>query len=436
MRKAWILICSLVSLGSIAATTERDQFLIQSEKIYSDSLKVPKKVLDNCESLESILSNTVLTNLSNESQSAQKLENIESNSNKYVVNLEIGSMTATGGGGWSGAKSVNVSATVSLNGEKLSSTVVNSRGKGIPLQSTCDIIEDVVEDAGEKVAGWLVKEIKSDFSSRETVALQEELKIKPLALLTPAVFHENSSVPDKIKAECAIENHLVDYSHLFLNKRNKGVQTYSSEEQGKDSRLIKLVITNAYGDPGGSFSGEKGISVNAVLIESGKEIQTKTFYRAAGKGGLFGPMKGTCSLLEGVAKTIGKQVAGWASSMQSQYLLAAANKGIDSPILVVDSHLLKQMVQQMYKSSSATQQDLDDAAQRLFRDMNSDEGVDSLAWICRLLGQSEDSRYKKILSFVQKNSETSKLRRYAKKALKDLSKDKKEQFIPEGMTAS
>lgn len=58
------------------------------------------------------------------------------------------------------------------------------------------------------------------------------------------------------------------------------------------------------------------------------------------------------------------------------------------------------------------------AAERLYTNLNDDDYLDTLSWICRLLGLSGTDRYRATLEYVIANADARKLRKYAQKALK------------------
>jgi len=98
-----------------------------------------------------------------------------------------------------------------------------------------------------------------------------------------------------------------------------------------------------------------------------------------------------------------------------------------------DSESLRQLAQNLYKVGETRQDALDLVAQRLW-DGKAEEGhntVDAMAWLCRLLGKSANPRYRQVMTQLEQQAETRKLRRYAGNTLEELPVSSAEQFVPE-----
>jgi len=91
---------------------------------------------------------------------------------------------------------------------------------------------------------------------------------------------------------------------------------------------------------------------------------------------------------------------------------------------------IKQAAKSIYNTGESDTEVLDVAAevllQRYAKAGNSD--IDTLAWVCRALGNSGNSRYSSALSEVANSEAHKKLRKYAKKALKQVGESDKKQY--------
>lgn len=313
MSKLLSLLPLLFSLSAFSQNAEEQQILVQTKSIFSDTINVPEKVLANCKPLEKLLSDTIQLELSQKHLAVSSLELSDSIDNKYIIRLEIANILATGGGGWSGPKSIAVNTSIIHNDRLINSTSIASRGKGIPLQGTCGILENVVEDAAEKVAIWINKESASGFKTRINTSSNNE-NVAPLYLLVPALLDNDADIPEKIKQECNLEQGVVQKSYSLLNKQFKNLKQTSSLENA-EGRLLTLTITGAHGAAGGSWSGSKGVTIIAAIIENGVEIETQRFSRDGGKAGIWGPIKGTCTILDSVTNILAKDVSNWVSEI-------------------------------------------------------------------------------------------------------------------------
>jgi hypothetical protein len=83
---------------------------------------------------------------------------------------------------------------------------------------------------------------------------------------------------------------------------------------------------------------------------------------------------------------------------------------------------IKRAAQSIYKTNLRDTEVLDVAAEVLLQryPAAASRDIDSLAWVCRALGHSRNPRYHSTLNEVNISNSSSKLRKYAKKALNEL----------------
>lgn len=91
---------------------------------------------------------------------------------------------------------------------------------------------------------------------------------------------------------------------------------------------------------------------------------------------------------------------------------------------------VKQAAQSIYKTNLRDTEVLDVAAEVLLQRYPSASGrdIDPLAWVCRALGHSRNPRYYSTLNEVNNSNSSSKLRKYARKALNELGGGGGEQY--------
>lgn len=91
---------------------------------------------------------------------------------------------------------------------------------------------------------------------------------------------------------------------------------------------------------------------------------------------------------------------------------------------------IKQAAQSIYNTGEADTEVLDVAAEVLLQryPTASNNDIDTLAWVCRALGNSRNGRYTSTLQEVADSNAHKKLRKYASKALKELGGAQGEQY--------
>lgn len=130
-------------------------------------------------------------------------------------------------------------------------------------------------------------------------------------LETPVKYSPNASVVEPVRRECKIEDMIVRNVGTALSKRNAdGKGTIGSGDDAGDAGVVRVQITNVFGVGGGAYSGPKAISVDAEMLKNGKVVR-QVHLRRSSLGGFWGGFKGTCSILQRCAVTLGKDIASW-----------------------------------------------------------------------------------------------------------------------------
>ncbi|MFL9925889.1 hypothetical protein PQR62_16550 [Herbaspirillum lusitanum] len=152
---------------------------------------------------------------------------------------------------------------------------------------------------GIVLAGVLMVGASTSVQAKETLLVQ-----------VPAAFDERAPVEPRIREECALDTILGN--HVFQKVAEKFPDTLQSKDMARldKGRALKLTILSVQGYGGGGWSGSKAMTVRADLLLDGLVIQTAV-RREHSRGGLLGGMRGTCSILEIVAESLGRQFAAW-----------------------------------------------------------------------------------------------------------------------------
>jgi len=95
-----------------------------------------------------------------------------------------------------------------------------------------------------------------------------------------------------------------------------------------------------------------------------------------------------------------------------------------------DPQTLARLVRQYYEQQESDPEVLDLFAAKAWREMGTGDKrlVDTLSWICKVLGQSQNPRYKTVLKAIATEASEKKLRKYAQKSLALLADEAATQF--------
>ena len=145
-----------------------------------------------------------------------------------------------------------------------------------------------------------------------------------------AVFDEKAEVPPAVLHECKLDEHLGREVFRRVSEAVPGAAPLRPPAQPGELKYLKLTIVEVHGWGGGSWSGAKNVRLRADLLQGGREIATRLFFRGS-RGGAWGGMIGTCGIMDRIAETLGRDVAGWAKAYLGVPAATPAAKPEGSP---------------------------------------------------------------------------------------------------------
>jgi len=130
-----------------------------------------------------------------------------------------------------------------------------------------------------------------------------------LAVL-PVAIDPASQMPDAVRDECRIDFQLQSDIVAALQRYDSEAKAATDESKGQ---ALRVTITYVLGLGGGSWTGPKVLAVKAEYLNDGKVDFTTKMRRRSG----MGAFRGTCTLLDGAAKGLAKNLARWAQHPKS-----------------------------------------------------------------------------------------------------------------------
>jgi hypothetical protein len=143
-------------------------------------------------------------------------------------------------------------------------------------------------------------------------------------MIAPAATF-SSTIPSNIQTECNLATYQADAVRRHAEALGIPVATAEKDEAPPSGRFLKLRIESAFSSGNAFIGHRKQVAISAKLFEDGKEIANFAGARDS-MGGAFGGFKGSCTVLERCADTLGKDVAGWLKAQ-----LAAGNAPAKNP---------------------------------------------------------------------------------------------------------
>jgi hypothetical protein len=314
-----VLAAASLILAVAVASWATESFLVQVPAVYDAEAPVPDAIKKAC-SVESLLGNHVFAAVSKKYPGSLQAPSASDDDQRKFLKLTITAVEGAEGGIWTGAKGLTVRAELFQSGKTLETTVLKRENPNIAARlaftgnyysGACPMIQEVAQLVGKDIAAWLGNVVHSAAASGEPRPAPAAARLEgKIVVLTPATYEESAPVGDAVRRECAIESAVG--SHVFeeVSARFPGSSQSESTGQNATDKILKLKIVAVHGVGGGGWSGGKTITVRAELSQNGEPIATTVATRNS-RGGMLGPVSGTCAIMERIATTLGKDIAAW-----------------------------------------------------------------------------------------------------------------------------
>lgn len=121
-------------------------------------------------------------------------------------------------------------------------------------------------------------------------------------------FKKGAAIASVIKKDCELPTKLSHFVKIYSDEAGVGVLQTASIKK-KKNRLVMEIVEAVSG--GNAFMGHRKMTkITGTLYKNGKKVASFTAARISG-GGMFGGMKGSCSVLGRTVDAIGEDVATW-----------------------------------------------------------------------------------------------------------------------------
>jgi hypothetical protein len=346
MKIIGLVFCTIISFGCFAKSSEPlPSIAVQVPANYAQDADIPPKVRAECMGLETLTGQLIVDMLKNKKYAASyAVDEVNDASIGIALRAQIVGITATPGGGWSGGKTMVVKAELFQDGILVDSAVRSRSSKGGlfgAVKGNCDILERDAEALAADIYVWLVRLTKSktlpvqlianptnaSASSSDVASAESEgaaastepsaatsapslpIANKSIFIRTPAVYAQTANIRREILNECHLDSALTNYAQEIFSVKVPNSTGLTSSADTRDKDILEFTILAATGDAGGTASGSKSMTVRAQLLRNDTVIDQYENTRSAGNA--FGPMKGTCTILVGVARALAADSANW-----------------------------------------------------------------------------------------------------------------------------
>jgi len=129
-----------------------------------------------------------------------------------------------------------------------------------------------------------------------------------VTLLTPIGYADDATAKPAVREHCELETAVQTNVLEALSTDGREVQQVASKDSGE---VLAVSIQRVQGL--GAWAGPKTLSLMAHVYKDGKSVHLKMFSdRSNGV-----PLQGTCSILQGISKTLSKQLVKWLDEMDA-----------------------------------------------------------------------------------------------------------------------
>ncbi len=190
-----------------------------------------------------------------------------------------------------------------------------------------------------------------------------------------------------------------------------------------------------------SVSIQKGDDIDDVYAILGLPVQVKVLHKSVSRPFVgrvqFTHLEGSFSKFGTVAFERGEGeknswiVVGYSKNAGlTKAVLADENGRYINAIYSSDPQQIRKIASEIYKNKKFDEQILDHLAERLLtqKDLNDSAMEDGMAWLCRVLGASSNARYFETIKNTAQNSKSSKVRKFANKAMKQFTPGDQPQY--------
>lgn len=123
-------------------------------------------------------------------------------------------------------------------------------------------------------------------------------------------YAEEDTVSGNVKNECNISLSILEGIENASPGSVEKVESVNSKGPGRN---LVMEITDAQSSGNAFIGHRKSVTAKGKLYEGGKLIGSFRANRVSG-GGAFGGYKGSCAVIHGCGRAIGKDIAAWLAS--------------------------------------------------------------------------------------------------------------------------
>lgn len=132
--------------------------------------------------------------------------------------------------------------------------------------------------------------------------------VEKVLLEAPVKYADDAHVVEPVRRQCDLEKKLEEHITKLLVKRDQiSDVTIAKDADAHGVPVLRVQISFVLGVGGGAWSGPKGMTVYAQLLD-GKTVKSEKRFSRSTIGGVWGGFKGTCSILDRASIRVAKDV--------------------------------------------------------------------------------------------------------------------------------
>jgi len=155
--------------------------------------------------------------------------------------------------------------------------------------------------------------------AKNSVPAKNVVKGQTLHISSKAKYE--GDIAENILKECTIDTQVMKYIKAYSAKQ--GFNVVVDGKPKANENVLKVSITDAVSSRSGYRGHNKYVTISGKLYKGNKLEASFKGARKSG-GGMFGAYKGSCAVLNGCTKTIGRDTARWLSDPKNNAKLGDA----------------------------------------------------------------------------------------------------------------
>jgi len=131
-----------------------------------------------------------------------------------------------------------------------------------------------------------------------------------LFVVVPAVNGALNPGSARTSSECLLEEIVANDAFKAVTAKVSDTVKIKNPVDAGDGKVLLITIVDIIGWGGGGWTGSKRLVLRAELMQGKRVLQARDLSERS-RGGVLGPVKGTCAIFEDISSVAAQRIATW-----------------------------------------------------------------------------------------------------------------------------